>query len=142
MQWSAAPHGGFTTGVPWIETNPNYSSINAESSVGDDRSIWNHYRKLIALRKKLPVMAHGAFQSYLDQHPQVFVYTRTLDDQRIVVVASFAPDRVSLGLPDELRVRGEYLIGNYDERSLLGDNIDLQPYEAFAVLVRQHPAAE
>lgn len=139
MQWSAAPHGGFTTGVPWIETNPNYSSINAESSVGDDRSIWNHYRKLIALRRKLPVMVHGAFQSYLDQHPQVFVYSRTLDDQRIIVVASFTPDRVSLSLPDELRVQGECLIGNYEDRPSLGDSIDLQPYEAFAILVRQQP---
>ncbi|WP_405048797.1 alpha-amylase family glycosyl hydrolase [Rhizobium sp. NLR22b] len=49
MQWSAAPYGGFSTGAPWIEVNPNYPKVNAEAAIKDEKSIWNHYRKLIAL---------------------------------------------------------------------------------------------
>ena len=141
MQWSAAPHGGFTTGVPWIETNPNYSRINAESSRSDDRSIWNYHRKLIALRRSLPVMVYGTFQSFLDQHPQVFVYSRTLGDERIVVMANFTAERVSLGLPNELRAQGKCLISNYDSPPELAESVDLRPYEAFAVLVKQESQA-
>jgi oligo-1,6-glucosidase len=136
MQWSAAPHGGFTTGVPWIETNPNYNSINAESNVSDDRSIWSHYRKLISLRKRLPVMVHGVFQSYLDQNPQVFVYTRNLADQCILVIASFGAEPIALSLPGELQVSGECLICNYESRSELGETIELEPYEAFAIQMK------
>ena len=142
MQWSAAPHGGFTTGVPWIETNANYNRINVESSIGDDRSIWNHYRKLVALRKSLPVMVHGTFQSFMDQHPKVFVYTRSLDDQRIIVVASFAAERITVSLPGELQARGECLVCNYDDRRELGENIEMQPYEAFAILTRNGSVTE
>ena len=142
MQWSAAPHGGFTTGVPWIETNTNYNRINVESSIGDDRSIWNHYRKLVDLRKSLPVMVHGAFQSFLDQHPKVFVYTRSLDDQRIIVVASFAAERITVNVPGELQARGECLVCNYGDRRELGENIEMQPYEAFAILTRNGSVTE
>ncbi|WP_246697401.1 glycoside hydrolase family 13 protein [Rhizobium sp. G21] len=134
MQWSAAPNGGFTTGVPWIETNPNFLRINAETEMGDERSIWNHYRRLIELRKRHPIMVHGAFQSYLDQHPKLFVYTRRLGDERIVVMANFSADIVTATLPTELSTQGRTLITNYEPRERLEGNIEMKPYEAFALL--------
>lgn len=134
MQWTAAPHGGFTTGVPWIEVNPNFTTINVEQSVGDERSIWNHYRKLIELRKTHPVIVYGHYQSYLDQHPQVFLYTRTLDDQRLAVIANFSAQMISVTIPDELHLSGECLISNYEPVQALGEIAELKPYEAFAIL--------
>ncbi|MGK6314707.1 glycoside hydrolase family 13 protein [Neorhizobium sp. DT-125] len=135
MQWSAALHGGFTKGVPWIEVNANYATINAEAAMTDESSIWNHYRKLIAFRKTHPVIVYGLYQSWLDQHPDVFVYTRTLDKDRLVVIANFTPREVPLTVPCELAVSGKCLISNYEPIDALpGENIDLKPYEAFAIL--------
>ncbi|WP_105435154.1 alpha-glucosidase [Neorhizobium tomejilense] len=136
MQWSAAPYGGFSTGVPWIEVNPNYPTINAEREMTDEKSIWNHYRKLIALRKRHPVIVYGIYQSWLDSHPDVFVYSRTLDGERLVVVANFRAREVPVELPGELRMPGECLISNYEPVDRLGENLMLKPYEAFAVLAR------
>ncbi|MBP2561289.1 oligo-1,6-glucosidase [Neorhizobium galegae] len=137
MQWSAAPYGGFSTGVPWIEVNPNYSTINAERGMTDEKSIWNHYRKLIALRKAHQVIVYGLYQSWLDSHPNVFVYSRTLDKERLVVVANFAARDVTIELPGELRMSGECLISNYELVDALGEYLTLKPYEAFAVLARE-----
>ncbi|WP_319025402.1 glycoside hydrolase family 13 protein [Rhizobium terrae] len=137
MQWSAAPYGGFSTGVPWIEVNPNYATINAEMEMTDETSIWNHYRRLIALRKAHPVIVYGEYQSWLDQHPDAFVYTRTLDRDRLVVVANFTAREVSLDLPGELQFTGECLTSNYEPVDALGENVALKPYEAFAVLARE-----
>lgn len=137
MQWSAAPHGGFTTGVPWIETNPNFSKINTEQNIADDRSIWNHYQRLITLRKKHAIVVYGTYQSFLDQHPQVFVYTRILADQRLIVVANFTAEHVNLTIPEELRASGECLITNYAPVDELREALPLQPYEAFAILHSQ-----
>ncbi|MEN3149959.1 alpha-glucosidase [Neorhizobium sp. IRAMC:178] len=134
MQWSAAPHGGFSTGVPWIEVNPNYSTINAEREMTDEKSIWNHYRKLIALRKAHQVIVYGLYQSWFDSHPDVFVYSRTLDEERLVVVANFAARDVTITLPGELRMSGECLISNYELVDALDEYLTLKPYEAFAVL--------
>jgi oligo-1,6-glucosidase len=134
MQWSAADYGGFSTAPPWIDVNPNYATINAETAMSDERSVWNHYRRLIALRKAHPVIVHGEYQSWLDQHPDAFVYTRTIDRQRLIVIASFTARESSLELPDELIASGECLISNYDPVSAIHGNLALRPYEAFAIL--------
>ena len=134
MQWSSAPQGGFTTGSPWIEVNPNFATVNAETQVEDDQSIWSHYRKLIDLRKHHQVIVYGRYQSWLDQHPDVFVYSRTLEGDRLVVLANFRPHEVTVTMPDELQVRGRCLIGNYTDMDRIGETVTLRPYEAFALL--------
>lgn len=134
MQWSSAPQGGFTTGSPWIEVNPNFATVNAETQVDDDQSIWSHYRKLIDLRKHHQVIVYGRYQSWLDQHPDVFVYSRTLEGDRLVVLANFRPHEVTVTMPDELQVQGRCLIGNYTDMDRIGETVTLRPYEAFALL--------
>ncbi len=134
MQWTPEANAGFTTGIPWIEVNENYTVINAERAVSDEHSIWNHYPKLIALRKEHAVIVYGRYQSYLDQHPDVFTYTRTLDRKRLAVVANFSAKTISLDLPGELQIAGRCLISNYRPCDRLPDKVDLQPYEAFAIL--------
>ena len=134
MQWTSEAHAGFTTGIPWIEVNENYKVINAARAVSDERSIWNHYRRLIALRKEYPIIVYGRYQSYLDQHPDVFIYTRTLERERVVIVANFSARTISLDLPDELQVSGRCLISNYDPVDRLEATVVVRPYEALAVL--------
>ncbi|MCF6370284.1 glycoside hydrolase family 13 protein [Rhizobium halophilum] len=137
MQWSAATNAGFTTGSPWIELNPNHATVNVATQVADERSIWNHYCKLIGLRKQHEVIVYGHYQSWLDQHPDVFIYTRTLQQDRLVVVANFRPEEVTLTIPEELRQRGTCLISNYNRVGAIEENITLRPYEAFALLTHQ-----
>jgi oligo-1,6-glucosidase len=59
MQWSAEPHGGFTTGQPWLAVNPNYGEINAAAQLEDADSVFHHYRRLIDLRRQAPALVHG-----------------------------------------------------------------------------------
>ncbi len=134
MQWSAEPNAGFTTGSPWIEVNPNYQALNAELQVTDDRSIWNHYRRLIELRKQHEVIVYGDYQSWLDQHPNVFIYSRTWQQDQVIVVANFQQEEITVTMPDELQRRGQCLISNYSEVGAIGENLSLRPYEAFALL--------
>lgn len=61
MQWDTTEQAGFTTGKPWIKVNPNYTEINAAEQVDRENSIFNYYRKLIQLRKELPVLTDGKF---------------------------------------------------------------------------------
>lgn len=136
MQWSADPHGGFTTGVPWIEANRNYREINVAREVSEEGSIWSHYRKLIALRKSHPVIVYGRYQSYLDQDPRLFVYSRTLDDQTLIVIANFSRQTNMATMPSELQRTGEALVWNYAPVDAIGEQKELKPYEAIAVLCR------
>lgn len=126
MQWSAGPNAGFTSGTPWLPVNPNHTSVNAEQARADADSVFHHYRRLIALRKANPVIVHGRYQLLLPQHPQIYAYTRTLGDERLLVVCNFSADAPRFELPASVAFRScTPLIGNY----ALAQPCDLRAYE-------------
>ncbi|MCR8641671.1 alpha-glucosidase [Paenibacillus sp. N1-5-1-14] len=89
MQWDDSPHGGFTSGTPWLGVNPNFKDINAEAALRDTDSIFHHYKQLITLRKKHEVMVYGRYDMIADGHDQIYAYTRTLGDEKWIVVCNF-----------------------------------------------------
>jgi alpha-glucosidase len=52
MQWDAGPHGGFTTGTPWLPA-VDPAERNVADQRGDRGSLWTLHRDLIALRRGL-----------------------------------------------------------------------------------------
>jgi oligo-1,6-glucosidase len=125
MQWDASAHAGFTTGTPWFRVNPNYLEINAAAQVDDPGSVFNHYRRLIALRHDLPVVALGHFALLLPEDPSVYAFTRTLRDDRLLVLANFSSAPQTVDLPGGA---GTVVLSNYpDEPTKVGS---LRPWEA------------
>lgn len=135
MQWDASPNAGFTSGAPWIKVNPNYTTVNAQQALADPDSVFHYYRRLIQLRKENPVVVYGEYAQILDDHPQVYAFTRTLDEARLLVLLNFSADQATCGLPAEMALAGwELLIGNYpiDAARDLGQ-MTLRPYEALVL---------
>jgi oligo-1,6-glucosidase len=113
MQWSSAPQAGFTKGQPWLAVHDNYTEVNAAQARDDDHSIFHHYRELIALRKKWPVMVSGNFELLLPKHASLFAYTRRLEDVCLLVLCNFSSQFQGLPLkqlPDFSQAQA--LIGN------------------------------
>jgi oligo-1,6-glucosidase len=88
MQWDDTHQAGFTEGIPWLSVNPNYVTINARAERMDPASVFHHFRRLIALRHELPVLAEGRYALLLPDHPQLWVITRTLGEQTLLLVAN------------------------------------------------------
>ena len=131
MQWSAAPNAGFTTGTPWIGVNPNYVTINAEAQENDPDSVLCFYRRLIALRRELPIITEGDYALLLADHPQIFAYQRSWQGQRLYVICSFSAQ--TFDAPEILPYcGGRLLLCNYAPD---GDAQTLRPYEARVYLV-------
>ena len=129
MQWDASPHGGFTTGTPWLTENPNYREINATAELADPDSVFHYYRRLIALRKTYPVFVHGDFTLLEPDHPSLFVYRRRLERQSLLVICNYGGGETAWSLPagwDD----AQCLISNYPDR-LPGR---LRPWEARILL--------
>ena len=129
MQWDASPHGGFTTGTPWLTENPNYREINATAALADPDSVFHYYRRLIALRKTYPVFVHGDFTLLEPDHPSLFVYRRKLARQSLLVICNYGGGETAWSLPagwDD----AQCLISNYPDR-LPGH---LRPWEARILL--------
>ncbi|WP_375869863.1 alpha-glucosidase [Humibacillus xanthopallidus] len=88
MQWDDTAYGGFTTGEPWLPVNPNHKTINAVAAQADPRSVFAHYQSLIELRHTHPVVVDGRFELLLPDHEQLWVITRTLGRDRLLVLAN------------------------------------------------------
>ena len=132
MQWSAAPNAGFTNGTPWIEVNGNYSQLNVERDIGDPNGVFQHYRRLIALRREYEIIRHGAFQALLLEHPALFAFERKLGSEHLLVVVNMSRQKTlipSTGIP---MIHGQDILTGRAVSTAAGST--LEPYAAFAVL--------
>ncbi len=99
VQWDASPGAGFTTGTPWLAINPDHTEVNAAAEVGDPDSVFEHYRRLIALRHADPVVTDGDFRLLLQDHPSIWAFLRRTADAGLLVAANFSADVISIDLP-------------------------------------------
>ncbi|MFC5503329.1 alpha-glucosidase [Lysinimonas soli] len=132
MQWRAEPQGGFTTGTPWIDPNPNHATINAATQLGVPGSVFEFYRALIALRHSEPVVVNGDFTMLAPEHPALFAYDRKLDGVTVRVLANLSDDALDVATIEGLELAGwagaGRLLGNYSDRG--GEaGWELRPWE-------------
>ncbi len=130
MQWDNSENAGFSDVKPWISVIPNYKEINTLDRESDN-SIFNYYRKLIRLRKTVPVIADGIFEALLEDDDQILAYKRTDSTQELYVFCNYFPEetQVSLNIPADCRC----ILSNYNE-DIRPENLTLRPYEAVMFL--------
>lgn len=137
FQWDNSEHGGFTTGNPWLKVNPNYTEINARQAVEDENSIYHYYRKLIQLRKEHPIIVNGNYDILVPEDEKIYVYTRKLESQKLLVLLNFTKEEQSFDVPADLQgKKSEVLISNYESSEGYGSIIPLRPYEAIVYMIQ------
>ncbi len=131
VQWDATAHAGFTTGTPWLAVNPNHVEVNAEAERADPRSVFHHYRRLIALRHEDPVVRLGDFTMLLPDDPHVYAFTRELDGDALLVVGNFTGDDRTVELGEGWQ-DASLVLGNLAEPSaVVAGRVTLRPWEAW-----------
>jgi oligo-1,6-glucosidase len=105
VQWEASENGGFSQGTPWIAANPNYATINAAAQYDKPGSVFEHYRTLIQLRHRLPVVADGDFTRIDAGNPAIFAFERNLNGDRLLVIANLSSYPAHPILPALIRKR-------------------------------------
>ncbi len=128
MQWDDSENAGFTTGTPWIKVNPNYKEINAKQQVGNPDSVFSYYKELIRLRHENEIIVYGDYELLEPDNEELFIYTRTLGDEKLVVLCNFTdhdvaiPAAVMAQIPDDAPIMISNYVGNMPAV--------LRPYEA------------
>ncbi len=137
MQWSAEPNAGFTTGKPWLGVNDNYKTINVEKQLEDEGSIYHFYKKMIKLKKEQEVFTYGSYDLLLRDHPQLYVYTRTLDQTKVVVIVNLTDEKATWNSELGFIVSAHNLwLANYEvEKHEAVSNLELKPFEARVYVV-------
>ncbi|MGE1164282.1 glycoside hydrolase family 13 protein [Peribacillus simplex] len=130
VQWNDSRNAGFTKGTPWIKVNPNFPEINAEKAYNDPNSIFHFYKRLIQLRKKHEIVVYGRFELLCPDDERIFAYTRTFEDEKLLVLCNFKEEHAAYSLPEELNsYSATRLIGNYEQGEKGISRMPLRPYE-------------
>lgn len=136
MQWCAEKNAGFTTGKPWIKVNHNYKEINVEQQHQDENSVLSFYKKMIALKKKYDVFTYGEYNLLLPRHPQIFAYTRTLGNEKAVILTNLSTKQIitqeiNLKFSSENLLLSNLKVTHHEK----GCELLLKPYEARVYLI-------
>ncbi|UOE94914.1 alpha-glucosidase [Alkalihalobacillus sp. LMS39] len=131
MQWSAEKNGGFSDGTPWLGVNPNYKTINVEKQWDDPKSILAYYRNMIDLKKSDDIFTYGQYDLIAEKHPTIYAYTRTMGEEKVVVICNLAEQTAQFKEPTIELEYSNLLLANYDViKHNPQHDITLQPYEA------------
>ena len=136
MQWSTEANAGFSRGEPWIGIPANAAQINANSQMDDPDSVLHHYRRLIDLRRREPLIQQGVYRALLQDHLQVWAYLREGHGERLLVLNNFYGSSCEIQLPEGvINAANEQrlLISNYPDCPLRTSTMVLRPYESFVL---------
>lgn len=129
MQWDNSENAGFSDGKPWIHVNPSYRDINVKHQLEDEDSILNFYKTLIKLKKQTETLMYGKYELILKEHDQIYAYTRTLDDEKYIIICNLS-DNTSIYDYKEVLEYDNLIISNYNVNKHLPINkFELMPWE-------------
>lgn len=125
MQWDDSIHGGFSTGKPWLEVNPNYIDVNVAKDRESTKSIFSYYQQLLRLRKANKTLVYGAFEDLAPEHPRLYAYRRWDAEGEFFIYLNFSDRAIDLMiLPNNKKLA--FIISNYADT----DAILMKPWEA------------
>ncbi len=97
MQWSFDRNAGFSHASPQrlylpliVEAEYHYATVNVEAQRANPNSLLNATKRLIAMRKRFQALGSGDFQLLHPDNRKVLAFTRTYEDEQILVVANLS----------------------------------------------------
>jgi glycosidase len=130
MQWSDGDNSGFTDGEPWFALNENYDAINVAAARADDESVWHYYRRLLELRHEEDALVYGDYDLLLPDDEQFYAYTRTLDDERFLIVLNWTDEPATFDAGSVESAPETVVQSNYDDPPADPSGEMFRPYEA------------
>ena len=131
-QWDGNENAGFSTGKPWIKVNPKYKEINLEADRKDPESIFEFYKKAIALRKEHPSIIDGDLNFHLNDDKQIVMYTRKCEKEELLVIVNLSSETAEFKLPEDIKAKKwNRLLANRENISpCLSERKELLPWNA------------
>lgn len=133
--WDSSHYGGFSVTEPWLEMNGNYVEINAKDQTGDEDSVLEFYRRMIAFRQKgeyRDCLIYGELKP-LESPDDVIAYERMDESGRILCCFNFADEVREVRIPG---IKGKTIFGNYEtEPGKKVETVLLGAYEALLIKV-------
>ncbi|MGA0097396.1 MAG: glycoside hydrolase family 13 protein [Bacilli bacterium] len=137
MQWNDRAQAGFTQGKPWLKVHPLYRKINVKRDAKSNVSIQRFLTTLLNFRKKHDVFLDGNLSYRSFQHEPIYAYTRSNQEETLLVLTSFSSRPLSIQFPDFME--WEPILTNHPTLSL-ASTMTLPPYFGGLYRKRSHHA--
>jgi alpha-glucosidase len=115
MQWSAAPHAGFSSATPWLPLAADYRKTNVERQAREAGSMLSLQRALLELRRKRPGLAFGSYEG-IAAGAEIVSYFRSHGASRDAVLLNLSERPQRPNLSPALR-RAKIELSTHPERS-------------------------
>lgn len=130
FQWDSSANAGFTSGTPWLNVNSNYTRINLENQKNDPDSVYQYYKRLLALRKDptySETVIYGDLIPAFEDLDRVMAYYRKSDDLTLLVIGNYKTQPQTLTLPSQIK---NIVLNNLPQLKMEGNEILLEGYQA------------
>ena len=106
MQWDDSPNAGFTSGNPFTPILQDYPTVNVADQLNNKNSLYHSIRQMIEIRKRHPSFGRGAMEWINVANSAVAVYTRSYQDESLLIINNLSSSPQRISLPESLH--GEY----------------------------------
>jgi alpha-glucosidase len=119
MQWDASRFAGFSRGEPWLPVTGDFATWNVAHERADPASLYNLYRRMIALRRAHPSLVTGSYRP-VAADGAVLAYMREQGGERFVVVLNLGAAPAPVTLPDGQGTVALSALGDRDGEKVQG----------------------
>ncbi len=119
MQWDESANAGFCAPAvtSWLPVADDYQIYNVAAEQLDPRSFLMFTHRLLELRRALPALTPGSYQSVEQENITCFVYLRMYANQRCLVALNFSKQDQVVMLPEQ--GQGRVLLSTHGGREEL-----------------------
>ena len=114
MQWDATRHAGFSPVEPWLPVSAGFETDNVARQRGDPTSIYNLYRRLIALRRRSPSLRMGRYRPIVATG-DLLLFVREHESERTLIGLNLGGEATEIRLTDQ-QPRGQILVSSAGDR--------------------------
>lgn len=125
MCWNDQKGYGFSEAEPWIPYHSRAKEINLQADLAGEKSVFRFYRDLLHLRTQNDAILYGDFTVLSKPEDDFFVYTRSYEGKRFIVVCNF--DKTS---NITVETNGKIVLSNYERDTVSGV---FRPYETVII---------
>jgi alpha-glucosidase len=133
MQWNASPHAGFSTNEPWLPLAADYPQENVEAQRSEETSLFNLYRRLIALRRARPALVVGSYRPLLASG-DLLLFVREYGNDGLLVALNLGAEPLLADFSSS-EIAGKVILSSGADREgeAVRAAIDLRPHEGVVI---------
>ncbi len=137
MQWNGGKNGGFSEAPEtWLPVNLNFANNNVAIQEADPHSLFNFFRQLIRLRRQLPALTEGSYQSIIENIPEdCYCYRRKTGDQELIICLNFSAEQRRIGYTGPGSIKVLISTSQDHPETDMSPVIMLRPYEGRLYLI-------